>query len=95
MTAQQALELHLVGEVLPAAQVMDRARKLAAIMRGHSPTALAKTKQVIWEGLDVGLDAAIDIAWEAIVHHNDHPDLKEGADSFLEKRKPRWEPYTG
>jgi enoyl-CoA hydratase/carnithine racemase len=95
LTARQALELGLVGEVLPAADVMPRARELAAKISQHSPTALARSKQVIWEGLDMGLDAALENAWHAINGHNAHPDLKEGAVAFVEKRKPRWEPYTG
>ena len=82
-------------EVVPQAELMPRARELAAKISEHSPTALARTKQVIWEGLDKGLDEAIDGAWDAINDHTAHPDLKEGAVAFVEKRKPRWAPYTG
>ncbi len=95
MSAQQAKELGLVGEVLPAAEVLPRARELAAMIGQHSPTALARTKQVIWQSLDKGLDEALGDAWKAINEHTKHPDLNEGALAFVEKRKPRWEPYTG
>jgi enoyl-CoA hydratase/carnithine racemase len=95
LTATQALELGLVGEVVPADQVMPRARELAAMISQHSPTALARTKQTIWEGLDRGLDDALANTWEAINEHTKHPDLQEGAVAFVEKRKPRWAPFTG
>jgi (E)-benzylidenesuccinyl-CoA hydratase len=95
MTAQEALALGLVGEVLPAARVLPRARELAAKIAEHSPTALARTKQCIWESLDVGLDEAMGRTWRAINEHTDHDDLAEGARAFVEKRRPRWKPYTG
>jgi enoyl-CoA hydratase/carnithine racemase len=95
MTAQQALALGLVGEVVPAQQLMPRARELAGMISQHSPTALARTKQTIWESLDRGLGEALANTWQAINEHTDHPDLKEGAVAFVEKRKPRWAPYTG
>ena len=37
MSAQEALRLGLVGEVLPAAQLLPRARELAAKIAQHSP----------------------------------------------------------
>ncbi len=95
MSAQEAKELGLVGEVLPADQVMPRARELAAKIAEHSPTSLARTKQCIWESLDIGLDEALGRTWDAISDHGDCPDLVEGAKAFVEKRKPNWVPYTG
>ncbi len=94
LSAEDALELGLVGEVVPAEQLMTRAHELAEKIAQHSPTALARTKQVIWEGLDRGLDDAIGHAWDAITEHTDHPDLREGSMAFVEKRKPRWKPYS-
>ncbi|MCP4004152.1 MAG: enoyl-CoA hydratase/isomerase family protein [bacterium] len=94
MSAQQALELGLVGEVLPPDQVMPRARQLAEMMTRHSPTALARTKKALWQGLDTGLDEALERTWAAIDEHTSHPDLDEGAKAFVEKRKPRWAPYS-
>jgi enoyl-CoA hydratase/carnithine racemase len=93
MDAKRAYELGLVGEVLPAEQLMPRARELAAQIAKHSPTALARSKQAIWESLDVGLEEALDRTWEVIQKHNEHPDLAEGSQAFVERRKPRWAPY--
>jgi enoyl-CoA hydratase/carnithine racemase len=95
MTAAEAKAIGLVGEVLPAAEVMPRARELAAMIAQHSPTSLARSKQVIWESLEKGLTEALADAWQRIEEHIDCPDLREGAAAHVEKRRPRWAPYTG
>jgi len=95
LSAQEALQLGLVGEVLPAAELLPRAQELAAKIAQHSPTALALSKRAIWESLDGGLHTGLDRTWQAIREHISHPDLVEGSAAFVEKRKPRWAPYTG
>jgi enoyl-CoA hydratase/carnithine racemase len=95
MTAAEAKSLGLVGEVLPAAQVMPRARALAAMIAQHSPTALAHSKRLIWQSLEKGLHESLEDAWRVIEEHVDCPDLREGSLAHVEKRKPRWVPYTG
>lgn len=94
MTAAEALRIGLVGEVVPGDQLMTRAREIATKIAQHSPTALARTKQAIWQGLETGLDAAIENAWEIIGRHNDCPDIAEGGKAFAEKRAPSWVPFT-
>ncbi len=95
MGAQRALDLGLVGEIVSRDRLLPRARELAAMISQHSPTALAKSKQAIWESLDTGLEEGLERAWKRIQEHNAHPDLSEGSTAFVEKRKPRWAPYTG
>jgi enoyl-CoA hydratase/carnithine racemase len=94
MDAQEALRIGLVGEVVPSDDLMARAREIASKIAGHSPTALARTKKAIWQGLETGLDAAIDNAWNIIGEHNDCPDIAEGGRAFMEKRAPEWVPFT-
>ncbi len=94
MSAAEALACGLVGEVVASELLLPRAQELAAKIAAHSPTALAKTKQAIWESLDTGLDDALTNTWEMIREHASHADLREGSVAFVEKRKPRWEPFT-
>ncbi len=94
MGAEEALRVGLIGEILPAVELMPRARELAAKISEHSPTALARSKRAIWESLDHGLEEGLDRAYEQLEAHADHPDQLEGPKSFFEKRKPRWAPYT-
>lgn len=95
MTAQEALAIGLVGEVVPASQLMPKAREAAAAMAQFSPTALARTKRAIWESLDRGLNEGLDAAHAQVERHLGHPDPVEGSKAFLEKRAPKWEPYRG
>ena len=95
MTAQEALAIGLVGEVVPPEELMPRARELASKISEHSPTALARSKRAIWQSLDEGLSPALEKTWQLIQEHTGHPDLEEGTQAFVEKRKPRWAPYTG
>jgi len=92
--AAEARQLGLVGEVLPAAELLPRAWELAARIAEHSPTALARSKQAIWESLDVGLHEGLDRAWARIREHTAHPDLEEGSTAFVQKRRPRWAPLS-
>jgi enoyl-CoA hydratase/carnithine racemase len=95
LSAHQALELGLVGEVVPAAKLMTAAREVAAVMAQYSPTALARTKRAIWESLDRGLNEGLDAAHGQVERHLGHPDPMEGSKAFLEKRAPKWAPYGG
>jgi E-phenylitaconyl-CoA hydratase len=95
MSAARAREIGLVGEVVPAASLMTRARELAAILARYSPTALARTKRAIWTSLEHGIEEGLDAAQAVLDEHASHPDMLEGTRAFLEKRKPSWKPYTG
>jgi enoyl-CoA hydratase/carnithine racemase len=94
MNAARAQALGLVGEVVPPDRLLARAFEVAAMIKGNSPAAMARSKRAIWEGAERGLGAALEHAWELIMQQNDHPDIEEGARAFLEKRAPRWRPFS-
>jgi len=90
MTAQRAYEVGLVTEVVPHAQLMDRARELAAMVCTNSPLAVWGTKMGILQGLGLPIAQAEEIAagyLEVVEQSEDHG---EGPRSFVEKRKPAW-----
>jgi enoyl-CoA hydratase/carnithine racemase len=95
ISAREALAIGLVGEVVPAAELLPRARETAACLAQFSPTALARTKRAIWESLDRGLNEGLDAAHTQVERHLGHPDPVEGSKAFLEKRPPKWAPYRG
>ena len=95
MSAEDAKGLGLIGEIVPAANLMDRAREVAEIVCRWSPTALARTKQAIWESLDYGLEDALEKTHKILDVHADHGDMIEGATAFMEKRTPNWAPFDG
>ena len=93
LTAGQALNVGLVGQVVPLANLRQEAMAVASALVKNSPAAMAATKQVILDSLNFGLDEAIRRSWEAIHAYHGHPDLTEGPRAFAEKRPPRWAPY--
>jgi enoyl-CoA hydratase/carnithine racemase len=93
MSAERAYQLGLVGDVVPAKQLLTRAGDLAKKIAQHSPAALAASKRAIWESLDRGLHDSLAHAWEIIREHGEHPDAREGPTAFAERREPAWKPF--
>jgi enoyl-CoA hydratase/carnithine racemase len=94
MNAKRAHELGLIGEVVPQAKLLERAFQLSEQIMANSPAAMARTKRIIWESLNHGLDEARELGWKSIEAHINHPDVREGAVAFAERRKPQWAPPT-
>ncbi|MCX2982555.1 enoyl-CoA hydratase/isomerase family protein [Halieaceae bacterium IMCC14734] len=94
LSASAAHQLGLVGEVVPAEQLLPRARELADLIKQHSPAAMARSKRAIWEGADRGLQDGLEHAWDIIMQHNSHPDIAEGGQAFVEQRPPQWRDYS-
>ena len=95
MSAEDALRVGLIGEIVPAERLMDRAREIAEIICRWSPTSVARSKKAVWTSLDHGLDEGLEVTHEILDEHTGHPDMIEGPTAFFEKREPNWAPYTG
>jgi enoyl-CoA hydratase/carnithine racemase len=92
--AQRALELGLVSEVLDSSALLGRALELAGQIARNSPAAMAATKRALWESLDRPLSEAIAASWQIVERHRVHPDPREGALAFAEKRPAVWAPLA-
>jgi enoyl-CoA hydratase len=88
--APEALRIGLVDEVVPAADLMQRAEFLAGEIAAQAPLAIAEILRVVDEGLDVALDLALLREADGFGHLCDSADKAEGIKAFLEKRKPVW-----
>jgi methylglutaconyl-CoA hydratase len=88
--AAEAHRLGLVNEVVEAAQLMSRARELAASLQENSPASMRATKALIngFIGKDLDRQFADSITQNAEARAT--ADFREGVTSFLEKRKPKW-----
>ncbi len=53
---------------------------------------MALSKQAVWGALEHGYGDALEHAWALLRTHWRHPDFREGARAFEEKRSPRWNP---
>lgn len=88
--AEEAERMGLVTRVVPAVELMQEARGLAAKLLENSPEAMRATKRLLSEHAQVRLDAEIEAAIAANVAARATRDFREGVRAFLEKRKPMW-----
>ena len=90
LSAQRALELGLITEVVPEAELQPRAHELAAMIAAASPDTVKKSLVAIWDSLEMGLEEAYDHGFELLSAHWSHPDALEGPRAFIEQRDPEW-----
>ena len=92
--AGEALRWGLINEILPADQLMARARELAAQLAGGPPLVFAAIKEVARETAHLTVQQAFDMVTKRKLKTVDtlysSEDQKEGARAFAEKRKPVW-----
>ena len=80
----------LVTKVVPQAELLPTAAKMAEILCGNAPLAVQAAKQLARLGLEVPLDYAQKLGAAAISAVWGSEDAVEGAKAFTEKRKPVW-----
>lgn len=90
--AAEAQRRGLVNRVVPLDQVGAEVKRLTDSICAKSPTAIALGKALFYQQLEQGLEAAYDLATEAMVRNTGCGDVPEGIDAFLEKRPARWLP---
>jgi methylglutaconyl-CoA hydratase len=88
--AQEAKELGLVNEIVPAEKLLARAKELADVLISASPGSLSRAKRLMTSAA-ASLDADLERAVLENARIRCTPDFKEGLASFLEKRKPVWQ----
>jgi enoyl-CoA hydratase/carnithine racemase len=88
--AQQALELGLVTEVVPDAELMPRAHQWAERLAAGPPIAIRITKRMMYKQLTMGLENALEDAALGTLVTNYTEDVKEGIAAFHEKRPPKF-----
>ncbi len=84
--AAEALRLGLADEVVPADQLMTRARALAAAMLANGPLALAGCIDAVNRGLDTTLEEGCRLESDLFGVLSATADMREGMQAFLEKR---------
>jgi len=88
--AAEALKMGLINEIVPPERLLDRARELAAQLAENSPLSLFQTKRLLTAHARAELDSQIEAAIRENAGIRESDDFREGIESFLEKRKPKW-----
>lgn len=88
--AEEALQMGLVTEIVPADRLLARAREIAASLTELSPTSLVFTKRLLGKFAVAQMDRDLELAVEESSRIRATADFREGLAAFLEKRKPVW-----
>ncbi|MFN0119430.1 MAG: enoyl-CoA hydratase/isomerase family protein [Blastocatellia bacterium] len=87
-SATQAMELGLVTEVVPDAQLLTVARAWAERLADGPPIAIRVTKRMLYKQMTMNLENALEDAALGTQVTNYCDDVKEGIKAFHEKRNP-------
>lgn len=90
--AQEALELGLVNRVVPDDQLFAASMAFAQELAAGAPMALAATKRLLWNGVGLGVEAALPEEARTVSELSGTADVREGLAAVIEKRQPK---FTG
>lgn len=90
ISAAEARSYGLVNRVVPAAELEEATRALAARIVAASATVVGLGKQVFYRQLGMPQHQAYAYTREVMSFNATFPDAQEGICAFLEKRAPRW-----
>lgn len=88
--AEEARRRGLVNRVVPLEQLDEEVARLAASICAKSPLAIRMGKQLFYRQLEMGVEAAYQVAAETMTCNMMAHDAAEGIDAFIAKRKPVW-----
>ena len=91
ISAQRAYEIGLVNRVVPAAELMTEARKIAHVLASKAPIAVRYIIEAVHHGLEGPLAAGQFLETALFGAIASSADMKEGTKAFLEKRKAVWQ----
>ena len=86
LSAAESLALGLANEVVPDAELMARARAVAAEIAANAPLAVQSAKRLMRMGLDEAFNDHVHHVYLQFLQLVRTQDFQEGMTSFLEKR---------
>lgn len=90
ITADEALAAGLINAVVPAGNVLDAARALAARVSVNAPLAVQASRTVLTKAFEATEEELYRASNRAIASLMDTEDFAEGPRAFIEKRPPVW-----
>jgi enoyl-CoA hydratase/carnithine racemase len=90
ITAQEALRLGLVNDVVPDKDLLEVAHTWADRILKCAPLSVRATKQMATLGIDQPLQTTLNMRYSELNRALVSEDYQEGPRAFLEKRTPKW-----
>ena len=90
ITAQKALELGLINEMVPKDQLEGRVEELIQQFLASGPGAIASCKELILNVPRMSLEDVKAYTARMIANLRVSEEGQEGMNAYLEKRRPRW-----
>jgi len=91
VSAARAYEIGLVNRVVPAAELMAEATKLAQALADKAPIAVRFIIEVVNQGLESPFAVGAYLETTLFGTIASSADMREGTTAFLEKRKAVWQ----
>jgi enoyl-CoA hydratase len=88
--AHEAHRIGLVEKVVPLAELMPQAKRIANVIASKAPLAIATCKRAVNDGAHLSISDALELEALAFGTLVGTSDFKEGTSAFLQKRKPAW-----
>jgi enoyl-CoA hydratase/carnithine racemase len=88
--AATALARGLVNQVVPLADLDDAVARLAARITAKPAAAIALGKELFYRQIEMGIDAAYQLAAQTMACNMIDDVAQEGVDAFINKRPPNW-----
>ena len=88
--AAEAQRRGLVNRVVPLDQLDEEIGRLTASICAKTPVAVRMGKQLFYQQLETGIEAAYQMASETMACNMMTEDAAEGIDAFIAKRPPKW-----
>jgi 2-(1,2-epoxy-1,2-dihydrophenyl)acetyl-CoA isomerase len=90
ISAERGERMNLFNRVVPAKELEAVARTLAGQIASAPASLVAEVKNTLRESLSASLPEILELETEAQMRAFRSPDFREGIDSFIEKRAPRF-----
>lgn len=90
ITAQRAMALGYVNDVVPLAQLLDRALAMARSVAANAPLTVKAARELVYLSTEMGRSAGLRAAQHLFESVYLSEDAQEGPLSFAQKRPPRW-----
>ncbi len=87
--ASEALRIGLVNAVIPQAELLDAALKMAGQIAKNAPIAVRGCKKAVNEGMQVSIDKGVEIEEKIFGSCFETHDQVEGMACFLSREKPK------